>query len=145
MSLEDTIQENTAAVKQLVSMLAGTNFSAGPQTAMNAATPGADIQEDVTPSPSPAPTTRKPRGPNKPKEQTTAPVAAAPDTSVFDKLVELVTELAESDGGPNKLRAIFKTFGVARASELKPEQHEVASDAIADALHEQQNGSTSFV
>lgn len=142
MSLEDAIQENTAAVKQLVSMLAGTNFSAAPQTMTNAATSGADIQEDVTPSP--APTTRKPRGPNKPKEQTVA--AVEPETNgVYDKLVELVTELAESDGGPNKLRAVFATFNVKRASELKPEQHQAAVGAVAAALDEQQNGNTSFV
>ncbi len=150
MSLESELEANTAAINRLTAMLAGTNFSAAPQDAQANIPPlEAAIEAGIERASSEpdAPKARKPRGPNKVKEEAPAAVKAAVrpasqspssgvgrDEALYASLCELIVDLAEKD--EKRAVGILKDFGANRAPELKPDQLERAHAAFAAALEE---------
>lgn len=137
MSLEAKIEVLTAAVQQLTQQIAANQNDGVPGFVKNARVAAAD--EPLVGEAHPPETAPKKRGrPAAAKaetETTTAPAKPAkPQVPLFDQLVEKVLALVEKDTG--KVEAIFTSFGVAKASQLKPDQHEEALQAFTSALDE---------
>ncbi len=142
MSLENALEENTAALNRLTSVMVGFTSAPGecnlPDKQLDAA-----VQQEIENASANAPKVRKPRGPNKVKEEATPAPAVAPasrslgagrDEKLYKSLCDLVIEVAEKD--EPRAVAIIKSFGCNRAPELKPDQIQPAIDAFSAALEE---------
>lgn len=135
MSLEQRIEQLTNAVETLTKQIASNQNEGLPAFVKNEramAEANGSVGEAVSATP---PSEPKKRGP-KPKAEKEAAAAsvAKPAKPIFDQLVEKVLALVEKDVA--RVEQIFNSFGVAKASQLKPDQHEEALNAFSSALDE---------
>lgn len=136
MSLENAIQENTAAINALTALLsAKVQTEAGTTSSPDLAK---SKTEDVKPK-----AESKPKAETKPKaEPKTEPAAAvAPTGPTMDEIAAACVELIKKDRPA--LISLLADFNVKKASELKPDQFaafkasldaELASDAEEDLV-----------
>lgn len=119
MSLELAIQENTAAIRELIAAL--TVSSAAQVTLLAEATAPAKpapakkaVKAEPAPAPAPEIKAEEPVAP--------APAPAAEPAIPYSNVATAVTELAKTKGRQAAVD-LLTSFGVAKATELKAEQY----------------------
>lgn len=115
MSLEQKIEENTAAIRDLIAVLSARNTPALEVPGVSGGKPSAAIAE----------TTELPA-------TTVAPTSvASPSAPVtFDALKKAFLQLSTKEGGRARCEGVLKPQGLAKLSEAKPEQYGALLTAI---------------
>lgn len=122
MSLEATIQENTAAIRELIAAIAKGLPVTGAQVAAVVAEAPAEVAKEKPPAPK-----------TEAKAETPAPAEEAPKLATYEDVRKAINDLAKAKGR-DAVVGVLGQFGAAKGPDVKPEQYAAFVVAAHEAI-----------